>query len=287
MSQKQRGAAWIEAPRTDVSVVTIVAGRRGHLARQLEGLQRQQRPADHLAIVRMDRLPVDVPAGVAGTVQVLDLPLPPDRLHLAAARNLGVRSTSGGTVVLLDVDCIPGAGLVSAYAGAAEAVDGLLCGGLRYLEPGQPSPGWSEPDLMKASAPHPARPVSGPGQLVRDDRHELAWTTSLAFRRESFDRICGFDERFQGYGGEDTDFAFRARNAGLGVWWCDDAVAYHQHHPTQNPPVQHLEDIVRNAALFAELHGWYPMQGWLETFRDRGLIDFDPEQDRLALMAPA
>jgi len=210
MSQKQRGAAWIEAPRTDVSVVTIVAGRRGHLARQLEGLQRQQRPADHLVIVRMDRLPVDVPAGVAGTVQVLDLPLPPDRLHLAAARNLGVRSTSGGTVVLLDVDCIPGAGLVSAYAGAAEAVDGLLCGGLRYLEPGQPSPGWSEPDLMKASAPHPARPVSGPGQLVRDDRHELAWTTSLAFRRESFDRICGFDERFQGYGGEDTDFAFRA-----------------------------------------------------------------------------
>ena len=268
-----------------VSVVTIVAGRRAHLARQLEGLQRQRRRADHLAIVRMDDRPVEVPAGVAGSVVILDLPpdpeLPADRLRLAAARNLGVRAVGPGTVVLLDVDCIPGADLVAAYGRAAESVDGLLCGGLRYLEPEQPRPGWTEPDLLAASAPHPARPASGPEHLRRDDRHELAWTTSLAFRRESFDRIGGFDERFSGYGGEDTDFAFRARDAGLGVWWCDDAVAFHQHHPTQSPPVQHLADIVRNAALFEQIHGWYPMRGWLEAFADRGLVEFDPERGRL------
>ncbi len=273
-----------------VGVVTIVAGRRGHLAHQLEGLARQTRAADEVVIVRMDRLPVEVPPALAGRVSVLDLP--PDeslraettgQLPLAAARNLGVRALSSPVAVLLDVDCIPGAALVESYARAAAQTDGLICGGLRYLAPGHPAPGWSEPDLMAASHPHAARPVSGPGELVREDRHELAWTTSLALRRESFDLIGGFEERFRGYGGEDTDFAFRAKDAGLGVWWIDDAVAYHQHHDSQSPPVQHVGDIVRNAGLFAELHGWYPMEGWLTQFQKLGLIDFDPRAGRLAL----
>lgn len=272
---------------SQIAVVTIVAGRRAHLARQLEGLRRQRRTADQLVIVRMDGLAVDLGPDAAGTVTVVDVPvdpLHPQRLPLAAARNRGVWATDAETVVLLDVDCIPGAGLVAAYA-QAETVDGLLCGSVRYLEPDRPGPNWTESDLQAASAPHPARPAPGPGRLVREDRHELAWTTSLALRRDLFERVGGFDERFSGYGGEDTDFAVRARQAGLGVWWSDDAVAYHQHHASQNPPTQHLVDIVRNAGLFAELHGWYPMQGWLEEFRRRELIDFDPEAGRLAVRA--
>jgi N-acetylglucosaminyl-diphospho-decaprenol L-rhamnosyltransferase len=259
-----------------VAVVTIVAGRREHLARQVQGLQRQSRRADHLVIVRMDAAEVEVPQDAAQRVTIVDVLPESGHLRLAAARNHGVRVSEAGTVVLLDVDCIPGHDLVAACADALQQVDGLVTGPLRYLAEDAALDAWTEPGLRERSQQHPARPAPSAGRLVRDDRHELAWTTSLAFRRASFDRIGGFDERFAGYGGEDTDFAVRARQAGLGVWWSGDAVAYHQYHPTQSPPLPHLADIVRNAVLFKEIHGWYPMRGWLEEFARRDLVDFDP-----------
>ena len=289
MSGRPAGPGAMLGPAPGVGVVTIVAGRRDHLRRQLEGLARQDRPAEQLVIVRMDSDPVDVPAPVAASVRVVDVPLVEERLPLAAARNAGVRALDTEVVVLLDVDCIPGATLVSGYAQAAAStpVASLLCGGLRYLSAGIPGPDgdWDEAALIAGSAPHPARPQPEPGVLLRADRHELAWTTSLALRTETFHRIGGFDERFTGYGGEDTDFGVRAGAAGAGVWWSGDAVAYHQHHATQSPPRQHMIDIVRNAQLFADLHGWYPMEGWLHTFDREGLIDFDPAAGRLRLLA--
>jgi N-acetylglucosaminyl-diphospho-decaprenol L-rhamnosyltransferase len=272
-----------------IAVVTIVAGRREHLAHQLLGLRRQSRLADHLVIVRMDQLDVEVKGDPAGRVTVVDLPADPahtGRLPLAAARNRGIAASGAETVVMLDVDCIPGADLVASYQRAARSVDGLIAGTLRYLGPdGVTGPGWTESGLWENSRPHPARPQVASGGLVRDDRHELAWTTSLALRRESFDRVGGFDERFTGYGGEDTDFAVRAAAAGVGVWWSGDAVAYHQYHATQSPPVQHLDDIIRNASLFEQLHGWFPMRGWLDAFAERELIDFDPDAGVLNLRA--
>lgn len=84
------------------------------------------------------------------------------------------------------------------------------------------------------------------------------------------------------YGGEDTDFAVRAAAAGLGTWWSGDMLAFHQHHEVGDRR-QLLPDIVRNAALFASLHGWYPMRGWLESFREAGLVDFDPDAGVLRL----
>jgi N-acetylglucosaminyl-diphospho-decaprenol L-rhamnosyltransferase len=269
-----------------VGVVTIVAGRRAHLARQVEGLRRQRHPADHLVVVRMDREPIEVAPDAAGRVTVIDLEPGEERpgLPLAVARNRGVAAVGTDDVILLDVDCIPGADLVGAYRRATRSVDGLVCGAVRYLEPARPAAGapWTDADLRAASSPHPARPAPGRGRLVREDRHELAWTTSLALRRDAFDALGGFDERFHGYGGEDTDFAHRAGLAGLGVWWTDDAEAFHQYHGPSGPPVRHLADIVRNATLFRRIHGWYPMEGWLRDFRDRGLVDFDPAAGVLA-----
>ncbi|GAB3271104.1 glycosyltransferase family 2 protein [Kineosporia babensis] len=266
-----------------LAVVTTVAGRRPHLARQLEGLQRQTRPADHLVIVRMDQQDVTVPPIAAEHVAVLDIPQQNGQLPLSAARNLGARATEAEQIVFLDVDCIPGASLVEAYAKALSQADGLVSGPLRYLEPDAVQDSWTEADLYRHSHQHPARPAPEPGEIVQDDRHELAWTTSLGINRRDFDRINGFDERFVGYGGEDTDFGIRAQAAGLGVWWSGDAVAFHQHHDTQSPPTRHLAAIVRNSALFKQIHGWYPMQGWLEEFRRRGLIDFDPAAGFLRL----
>ena len=51
------------------------------------------------------------------------------------------------------------------------------------------------------------------------------------------------------------------------------AEAVHQYHGSADPPVGHLADIVRNANLFADRWGWWPMEGWLEAFRTSGLAE--------------
>jgi len=55
------------------------------------------------------------------------------------------------------------------------------------------------------------------------------------------------------------------------MYWTGGADAYHQHHASSDPPVQYLAAIVRNANLFHDRWGWFPMGGWLAEFAGRGL----------------
>ncbi|WP_237763612.1 glycosyltransferase family 2 protein, partial [Falsirhodobacter sp. alg1] len=73
----------------------------------------------------------------------------------------------------------------------------------------------------------------------------------------------GFDERFTGYGGEDTDFGKTLSMAGQRIGWIAGAKVYHQYHPHHMPPVHHLHSVVRNAELFAEKWGYRTMEHWL------------------------
>ena len=82
----------------------------------------------------------------------------------------------------------------------------------------------------------------------------------------------GFCERYAGYGAEDTDFAHTWQGTGRLLGWVGDARTYHQYHPTQDPPAQHLADILRNGAIFAERWGRWPMEGWLTEFEAQGLV---------------
>ena len=81
----------------------------------------------------------------------------------------------------------------------------------------------------------------------------------------------------RGYGAEDTDFGRKAEMLGIDLAWVGGARAYHQHHPVSDPPVEHLEDILRNGALYARRWGTWPMGGWLNAFEQRGLICPSPE----------
>jgi glycosyltransferase involved in cell wall biosynthesis len=55
----------------------------------------------------------------------------------------------------------------------------------------------------------------------------------IAFRRSDFDRIGGYDERMEIYGGEDIDFAQRLTRAGLRLNWVDEPETriFHIWHP--------------------------------------------------------
>lgn len=164
--------------------------------------------------------------------------------------------------------------MVGEYVNAAVGAD-LLCGPVAYLPP--PPPGGHQLVELSRYPFHPARPVPAPGSVMPGGDHRLFWSLSFAVRAEQWRQIGGFNERYVGYGGEDTDFAMLARAAGIGVSWVGGAAAYHQWHPVDAPPTGHLADILRNGAVFAQRWGWWPMEGWLRQFADLGLVDQAPD----------
>lgn len=69
--------------------------------------------------------------------------------------------------------------------------------------------------------------------------------------REAFERMGGYDERFIGWGFEDTDFLYRSRKVNrVGRVMMDDAICWHMHHDQairlENPHYQ------RNLQIFNE-----------------------------------
>lgn len=263
---------------TRVAVVTICHGRHGHLAGQLASLAAGSRRPEHCVVVAMDDPGLD-PGPVDGlAVDLVHVPRNPGgALPLAAARNLGVAEAAGrgaDVVVLLDVDCLAGGDLVATYGDVVVArPDRFWSGPVTYLPP-PPAAGYpTDPaTLARWDDPHPARPAPAPGELVRAEDPDLFWSLSLAAAPATWERVGGFCEQYAGYGAEDTDLAHSAVATGVELWWAGSARAYHQHHPVSSPPVEHLDDILRNGRVFRDRWGWWPMAGWLDAFEERGLV---------------
>ncbi|MEU1328667.1 galactosyltransferase-related protein [Streptomyces sp. NPDC005865] len=263
------------------AVITPAAGRHAHLLLQQDGLARGKRRPDQYVIVSM--ADPDIGPLIAGrdpAAAVVPVPLAEGRMPLAAARNTGAAHALGAgadLLVFLDVDCVPGPTLLDGYARAAED-DALLCGTVTYLPPAPPG-GYRLDDLDALAEPHPARPAPAEGTVVRGGDPNLFWSLSFALTAATWNRVGGFCEDYSGYGAEDTDFAATATRHGVDLWWVGGAPAFHQHHPTQTPPVQHLDDILRNGALYRRRWGVWPMEGWLRAFEARGLVTYDEAAD--------
>jgi len=250
----------------DVAVCTLVKGRAGHLHAMLDGLARGTRLPDRCVVVEMGPQPTALPA-LPFPVVLHHMPSP--GLPLAAARNAAARLAAATRLIFLDVDCIPAANLVEALAADIAAADALICCEVRYLAAADR--GLDEAAMLARGQRHPIRDFP-PAGLRPEPNAGLFWSLAFGIRRESFIRLGGFDEGFTGYGAEDTDFAFRARAAGLPLLFTGSARAFHQHHAIHDPPLHHFADIVANADRFRALHGFWPMQGWLDAFAGMGLI---------------
>ena len=48
--------------------------------------------------------------------------------------------------------------------------------------------------------------------------YELFWSLCFGIRKKTFIKLGGFDTRFEGYGGEDTNFSFTARSQNLPLY---------------------------------------------------------------------
>lgn len=265
---------------TPISVITLVRGRHDHLRNLVRGLALQSEPPDELVIAVMEQEPVArLPAAPFPVRQVMT---PGREAPLARARNIAAASARGEALIFLDVDCIPGPDCVRDHLRDLRAVDGVKMGEVAYLPAGAARPGWRYAELEAAGSRHCDRegpPVDGPRKPCADYR--CFWSLNFSIQRAAWNAIGGFDERYVGYGGEDTDFGRVAVDRGVALHWIRGGKVYHQHHGQHMPPVQHLETVLANALAFRDKWGEITMGHWLHAFELMGLIARDGETFRI------
>lgn len=277
-----------------VAVITIAHGRHDHLRGQIAGLASGSRVPDLHVVAAMDDpeiapLVTDAWGHGAARPVVVDVSPDPRGLPLAEARNRGAsEATAAGAdqLIFLDVDCIPGPQTVAAYTQQladpprTRPAPAVLGGDVAYLPPLPPGQqDWTAPaDLTRLPAVgqhRPDRARLAPGETRPEPDFTRFWSLSFAMSVVDFWATGGFCPDYVGYGAEDTDFAQLVGARGGSLTWVGGATAYHQHHPSPSPPVHQLGSVVRNAGIFADRWGWWPMEGWLEGFRERGLAGPD------------
>lgn len=249
------------------SILTLVHGRAGHLENMLSGLEAGTERPDEVVIVHMNEHAIARRSRhfriVTREIFTCEL------LPLAAARNCAAAAASNENLIFLDVDCIPSSELVREYQSELLRCPAALHQGeVRYLPEHIDARTAAVGELEKVALYHPLHEYrSGCAGVPYD----LFWSLNFACKRSAFETIGGFDTQYHGYGGEDTDFSYRAKQEGLPLM-ASTAVAFHQYHPTYDPPLNHLSDILRNAEVFREKWGVWPMQGWLDAFERLGFI---------------
>ncbi|WP_237065303.1 glycosyltransferase family 2 protein [Loktanella sp. M215] len=176
-------------------------------------------------------------------------------------------------LIFLDVDCIPAPRLVADYATQMTAADGLFMGEVMYLPAGAAAAGWDYETFNAIAVRHSDRqgPPEEPRRACADYR--CFWSLNFAMSRNAWDRAGGFDERFEGYGGEDTDFGRTLSEIQMPIWWIRGARVFHQYHQHCMPPIHHVASVIRNSELFASKWGHRTMEHWLHAFRMMGLIE--------------
>jgi glycosyltransferase involved in cell wall biosynthesis len=159
---------------------------------------------------------------------------PDEGFRLAAIRNRASEQARAPWVIFLDGDCVPRRSFIRGHASCAKVQ--RLTRGSRVLMTRQ----LTEDALAERVSPHDLSLQSllrlrQQGQInqispllggvfdglrhawsaARLDKWKSVRTCNLALHRSCLERLGGFDERFIGWGLEDSEFVVRAQNAGL------------------------------------------------------------------------
>lgn len=137
----------------------------------------------------------------------------------AAARNMGARVACGEIIAFTDSDCIPQRDWIAQLVGGFEP--GVAAVGGTY--------GIANPDRLLARLVHEEI-------VVRHARFknevDFLGSFNVAYRKDAFDAVHGFDESYTAASGEDNDLAYRLQDAEGTLRFCRAAVVAH-HHPVR------------------------------------------------------
>ena len=257
------------------SVLTLIRGRQEHLDALINGLRNQTCLNFELIIAYMQPDPPRIDASLPFPVTMVKVP--GIRMPLAAARNAAAARASSTRLIFLDVDCIPSPNLVQSFIRQLDACGRCLLGEVRYLAGNlaEKKPGViAFSDLVAFAKQHPARPRLLIDSWIDEPNPRALWGLSFALTKQQYTSAGGMDERYVGYGGEETDLAEQLAAKGTRFGWCGNALALHQYHDVYTPPLDRFDDILANATYFHKKWGSWCMEYWLNFFVDYGLIEW-------------
>ncbi len=147
----------------------------------------------------------------------------------AAARNLGVTSSIGDTIIFIDSDLVVTEHFLQAHA------DGLMQGQLK----------WGNDRIftygLVINTCNFDNPTAEPYKLTDFSAAYFA-TGNVAIARHWLEKAGLFDTRFQLYGWEDLELGVRLKQLGLKLIKCPAAVGYHWHPPFALKQIPNLID---------------------------------------------
>lgn len=139
----------------------------------------------------------------------------------AAARNAGVRASTGEIVVFLDADCVPEAGCLDALlAPFADAEVSGVRGGYATRQRSLVAR-FVQLEMEEKQA-----------RMAASDQAAVVDTACAAYRRRVFLEHGGFDESFSVPSVEDADFSFRLTARGERLLYAPGARVSHSHPET-------------------------------------------------------
>jgi len=217
-----------ELPSVTIAIPTY--NRAKLLAQTLDGLTRQDYPADRLEILVIDNnSPDDTPGTVAAYQSA---PHPPrhvleTRQGANHARNRALAEARGEIIVYGDDDILMESGwlreLMQPFANDPECCIGAVAGEVEPIFP-DGCPDW----VRSFHGLQALRPDMGP---TAD--HQVPMSANLAFRRDALRETGGWDINLgrkgkRVFGGEENGPIRRLRKAGYTVWFAPAARVQHQ-----------------------------------------------------------
>lgn len=210
--------------RPKFSIVVPAHHRLERLVDCLEGLARLNYDPEQYEVVVVDD-GSDPPIADQPKIQQCGLPLQcrflfQENRGPAAARNLGIREARGDWIALIDSDCVPDPNWLAELDHATAANPDAIVGG--YCDNGLPGNVYSTASHILLKYVY---------QAFNPDPKAATFfvTMNMAFRKDLFNQLGGFDAGFSLSAGEDRDLCDRWRRRIGPMIYHPAAVIHHSH----------------------------------------------------------
>lgn len=272
--------------RPEVSVLVNTYEKPWHLRRCLVALACQSIAKTMEVVVVDDGSRDETPGVVRSFARTAPFPVkflshPHEAFQLCRCRNEGAAASSADKLVFLDGDLVIGPNHIAEHLGrlaagvvtnshcvrlekeVSERIDEFLIRGGEFVKLA-PRRDLARLAMMQRKAWFYT--------LIRHPNKPRVQGGDLGVMRADFERVNGFDENFQAWGGEDDDFGFRLRAVGVRVQYI---LAWTRSYHLWHPPAPSRPDKIRDGLNQEYLHRQVRLARCVSGVKKRSLRDLE------------
>ena len=164
----------------------------------------------------------------------------------ATTRNFGVAQSRAPLILFLDSDVVADSRLLELHVESHRGLeDRLIVGRVKpWPEPSRP---WYEQVVY-------AEGGMDYGDTARSVPFYMTLGGNFSIARGVFDAVGGYNQSFPAAGCEETEFAYRAEQAGFSLWYQPEAIGYHNHPRSLYQRCQQQYAHMSSMALLIAMH---------------------------------